>query len=226
MDGPPTQIKTQSVSIRFQTPVHQLKLNDGHIYDAIGSLHKKNLWWKNIKFNKFPRERKRVKRFQMKFNWARKRRWKIPDKRKERNQKGTGLYYSRYARRYTSIPMSRTVVVSQPTFKTCQDDLFWCFWHFQQERNKWPSWSGFGVELFISPYPYRRRRRRCCWVLLIATVFLSVIRATKQAQGLSLVRHLYRKGTRGGPDLVVRSSCIPPTHLCPIQNKKQQQQQQ
>lgn len=30
----------------------------------------------------------------------------------------------------------------------------------------------------------------------------------------------------GGPDLVVRSSCIPPTHLCPIQNKKQQQQQQ
>lgn len=37
--------------------MHQL--NDGHIYDAIGSLHKKNLWWKNIKFNKFPRERER-----------------------------------------------------------------------------------------------------------------------------------------------------------------------
>lgn len=131
--------------------------------------------------------------------------------------------------RISAYRWARRCCFTNPAFKTCQDYfLVWGFWHFKQERNKRPSWSSFGAELFIS---LRRRPCCCCCCCCISlllqqfdTVF-SVTRATnEQVCRLCAIRHPEKIAARTlrSKRLHSADTSVPATP----QNEQQQQQQQ
>lgn len=183
--------------------------------DAISTHTKKNLDEKTIRFNKFS-----YQVLKWKFGRARKRRWEIPDennKIKIRKPKGTGLYYSRYARGgISAYRWARRCCFTNPAFKTCQDHFLFEAFDISNRREisgrhgvalarnyLYPSIVVLVAAAVVVVYPY------CCSNLI--RYFLWPEQQTSKT--VAYAPFVTQKKSEPGP--CGRSVCIPPTHLCP-----------